>query len=169
MKSLILLRHGPAGHSDDPAAEDDSQRPLTRKGRKASKEAAKTIRWLGACPTAIVTSPLERAAQTAAIAAKVLGLEEQTSACDALRPGTATRDLIEALAPLFEAADSLLVVGHEPDLSRLAATLMSGQPHAAIDLRKGGFCLLAASELHPGKCAVLRALLNPQGLTGDED
>jgi phosphohistidine phosphatase len=169
MKSLILFRHGPAGHSDETMPEDDAQRPLTPKGQKVSKNAAKMMRLMGARPTAVVTSPLDRAAQTAAIAAKVMGLEDGVTICDALRPGTPIRDMIEALAPLFATTDTLLVVGHEPDLSHLAATLVSGQPHAALELRKAGFCLLMADELRAGKCAVLRALLNPRGLEGDAD
>lgn len=167
MKSLILLRHGPAGHRDEPPAQDDDRRPLTRKGRKVSRDVARAMRRLGARPQAIATSPLVRAEETARIVADAMGLADDLATCDALLPGTAVPEVIDALVPLLDAVDSLLVVGHEPDLSRLAAMLVSGRPQAVLELRKGGFCLLATDGLRRGKCAVLRALLNPQGLVGD--
>jgi phosphohistidine phosphatase len=59
-------------------------------------------------------------------------------------------------------ADDLLLVGHEPFLSRLIALLTSGNSDASVLLKKGGFCKLSTQDLKHGKCATLEWLLTPK-------
>jgi phosphohistidine phosphatase len=60
-------------------------------------------------------------------------------------------------------------VGHEPDLSRLAARLV-GAPAGAIALRKAGVALLELHDADAGERtaprASLRLLLSPRVLLG---
>jgi phosphohistidine phosphatase len=94
---------------------------------------AATLAAEGVEPDLIVTSPLSRAAGTAAIVAKALRCRDSVLVDSLLEPGF---DL-EALVKLIEAhhdANSLLLVGHEPDLSKVAAALGC----ARIKLQKGG-------------------------------
>jgi phosphohistidine phosphatase len=55
----------------------------------------------------------------------------------------------------------LLLVGHEPDLSRLVSLLVTGNLQLQMDFRKGGLCKLDVEKLKAGKCATLAWLLTP--------
>ncbi len=55
----------------------------------------------------------------------------------------------------------VLLVGHEPYLSRLIALLISGNTSAAITMKKGSLCKLSIDNLVFGGCASLEWLLTP--------
>ena len=63
-----------------------------------------------------------------------------------------------------EKPQRVLLVGHEPDLSRLISLLITGNSEALIELKKGGLCKLTAEKLNFGKCATLNWLLTPKQL-----
>ena len=67
--NLYLMRHGIAVAADEPGISSDSARPLTPKGIKRIRRAARGLRRLGISFDAILTSPLVRARQTAEIVA----------------------------------------------------------------------------------------------------
>ena len=72
--NLYLMRHGIAVAAGDPSITQDSQRPLTNKGIKRIRRAARGLRRLGIDFDIILTSPILRARQTADIVAATLGL-----------------------------------------------------------------------------------------------
>jgi phosphohistidine phosphatase len=168
MKALILMRHGPAGNREKLEFEDDGLRPLTDKGRKVVRTVARRLRKQGLLPDLILTSPLVRARETAEIVADVLEPSCGVVHDDALVFGTPIPVVVDTLARHFEKAALILAVGHETDLSQLASTLVSGRPHSAIEIRKGGWCLLTFQDLRAGKCAILRALVNPRPMQPKE-
>ena len=52
-------------------------------------------------------------------------------------------ELLDVVGGLPEEARRVVLVGHEPDLGRLASLLVSGDPDvASIELKKGGVLLL---------------------------
>lgn len=55
----------------------------------------------------------------------------------------------------------ILLVGHKPDLSRLASLLLTGGDDLAIDFKKGAIAKLAAENLRAGRCAALKWFLTP--------
>ena len=67
---LYLVRHSNAVDPGSPEYEDDSQRPLTEKGRDKMERIASALKGLGAEPDRILSSPYARAKQTAEILAK---------------------------------------------------------------------------------------------------
>ena len=67
--NLYLMRHGIALPQDDPSVASDSERPLSHKGVKRMRKAAKGVRRLDIPFDALLTSPLLRARQTAEIIA----------------------------------------------------------------------------------------------------
>jgi phosphohistidine phosphatase SixA len=75
--NLYLMRHGIALTRDDPSVAHDAERPLTRKGMKRMRKAAKGLRELAIPFDSILTSPLSWARQTAEIVASALGMEAQ--------------------------------------------------------------------------------------------
>src|SRR5688572_27723234 len=64
---LLLVRHAHAGDRDSSKWPDDTQRPLTDKGRKTHAKVSRTLRNLELAPELLLTSPWLRALQTAGI------------------------------------------------------------------------------------------------------
>jgi phosphohistidine phosphatase len=118
---------------------------------------------LGLTADRLLSSPLLRARQTAEIAVAAGWAPDLTLAAE-LAPGGAP---LSRLPQWCEACggDRLALVGHEPDLSRLAATLI-GAPAGCLDLRKAGLIQLQLPVGAAAGQAVLVSLLRPRLLLG---
>jgi len=115
---LYLVRHAEAVPEDVAGRDDD--RWLSGRGREAARGLAKLLREAQVEPDAIVTSPLPRAVQTAELLANGLDYLGVIHVVPALRPGIPPRLAAAELAAL---GASVVIVGHEPTLSGLAALL----------------------------------------------
>jgi phosphohistidine phosphatase len=135
---LILFRHGPAGHADLERWPDDRSRPLNLHGEERVREASHGLVRLEQSFARVISSPLTRAAQTAELLREELGIEPAVTSDDDLAPGGSLRSLIESLST-DEADGTVILVGHEPDLGKLAGTLIFGAP-AHLPLKKAGAC-----------------------------
>jgi phosphohistidine phosphatase len=144
---LYIMRHGIAVVRGADFA-DDSKRPLTPEGKKRVKDVASGLKRLGVVVDWVVTSPLVRAVETAEIAAECLAPNAPMDFCDALRPGGSAEALIAFLAK-HPNRQRVLVTGHEPDLSGLAARLMGAGRHANLAFRKAGCCLVRFDQFPP--------------------
>ena len=82
---LFILRHGEAGKRVS-SGNKDSARPLTVTGQKEVADIAASLKDLGVKFDLIITSPLKRAHQTAAIVAKKLQNEKKMEDWDELKP-----------------------------------------------------------------------------------
>lgn len=111
----------------------DAERPLTEKGRARMERAAKALATLELEIDALVTSPLLRAKQTAAIVAKRLGLADRVAEDPRLADGFGVAQLHAILIEHGDAA-GVMLVGHEPSMSRLVAELAGG---AAVAFKPG--------------------------------
>lgn len=141
MKRLFLMRHGHALSPGEAGVGTDAQRPLSEKGRREVPLMAAELARRGGRPALILHSPLRRASQTAALAAAALesGPPEPFAALDNTLPPD------EVLARLRERGadeESLLAVGHQPQLGELAALL----GRALVELRPGGVVALEFGE-----------------------
>src|ERR1043166_1097444 len=163
--NLYLLRHGIAVPGDEPGIESDHERPLTSKGAKRMRKAAKGLRRLGIGFDAILTSPLIRARQTADIIAAALGLESELHEISGLAPESSVDNLLFGLTR-FQNREHLLLVGHQPLLGDAAAYLLRGKDKVPynIPLRKGGICRLEIDGVPPATPATLHWLLVPKQL-----
>ena len=154
---LYIIRHAIAAPLDpqDPAG-DDSQRPLTNKGRNKMYRIAKGLKESGEAIDLIVTSPYLRAAQTARVLAKKFELgRDKILVTEALSPAGQVADLVNEIGESCKGVEHIAVVGHEPYLSRLASLLLSGDPGLPLTLKKGGVCRLSVEALQAGRCATL--------------
>jgi phosphohistidine phosphatase len=163
--NLYLMRHGIALPQDDPAIARDGERPLSRKGIKRMRKAAKGVRRLEIPFDALLTSPLLRARQTAEIVASTLGMEDHLEEISGLAPESTVEHLMFGLTR-YQDRKHLLLVGHEPLLSDSLAYLLSGRQSARldIDLKKASLCRIEIDALpnpSPGK---LHWLLSPKQL-----
>lgn len=121
---VFLIRHAEA--IDETLELRDPMRHLTAAGRRQATSLGDRLRWLDCTPTHIWTSPLVRAVQTAELVAAGLVASATVEVVPALAPGQSARSVIAAMQTL--AADaSVLLVGHEPGVSAIAA-LLAGRP-----------------------------------------
>ena len=149
---LILWRHAEAEEN----AKDDLRRRLTSKGRKQAKRAAEWLLQRLPARFVLVASPALRAHQTA----QALGVPIKTD--DKLGPGASAKAIIEAVGwPDYKGA--VVVVGHQPDLGRTAALLLSGKA-AEWSVKKGALWWLTSRERGGGLQVVVRAVLAPDFL-----
>jgi phosphohistidine phosphatase len=160
--NLYILRHGIAVERDATGFKTDADRPLTPKGRRQLGQIAAAMRKMDLDFNLILSSPFLRARQTAEIAAKSLKLQKRLAFSDALTPDGDPKALIRQLNEWKPASENILLVGHEPYLSRLVALLISGRDMAALELKKGGLCKLETGSLRFGRCALLAWLLTPK-------
>ena len=113
---ILLVRHAEAARG-----ETDALRPLTTAGRDAAKALGARLAREGANPSAVISSPLLRARETAVELCRALGCEAETD--ERLAPG-ATAELVRAV--VAGRGDEVVVVGHQPDCGSIAAELSGG-------------------------------------------
>ena len=139
---LILWRHADA---EDGAP--DLERRLTKKGRK---QAARVAEWLlEHLPDdfVVLASPAARAQETA----EALGVKIKT--VNELAPGASVKKILQA-AGWPDGEGTAIVVGHQPDLGRTVAFLVSGR-ETEWSLKKGGLWWLAEEPVE------VRAVISP--------
>jgi phosphohistidine phosphatase len=157
---LLLIRHADAGDRDPGLWPDDTQRPISEKGRRVHRRVARRLKRRGLTPALLLTSPWLRAWQTAQLTTQHAG-GAVPLACPALAEEP---DLAALQAALGQPAPDAIValVGHEPWLGELGAILLAGEPHrVAIDFPKSGVLGLGCEELTPGG-ATLEFLWRPK-------
>ena len=159
---LILFRHGPAGEADAEKWPDDGLRPLTARGMRRTHEAARGLARLEPHVTLILSSPLERATQTAAILREVLAIAAEVSEQPRLAQGGGIRELLAAL-PETAGEEALVLVGHEPHLGKLAGTLLFGAP-AHLPIKKAGACAIEFDGMPRAGAGRLAWFLPPRAL-----
>jgi phosphohistidine phosphatase len=133
---LYFLRHGRAFEPEGWTG-TEFERPLTDDGRDEMRAAAKGLRWLDLKLDILYTSPLLRARETADIVAAALKLDATET--PALAPGCEMAIFGKLIAGQ-NGAQSLLFVGHEPDLSTIIGTLIGWHGPANVAMKKGACC-----------------------------
>jgi 8-oxo-dGTP diphosphatase len=157
---LYFMRHGDAGPYA--GAKDDAERQLTAEGIAALTAAAPLWRGLNLRPDVILTSPLPRARDTAALVAAGVEIPSPAVEDERLRPGAEWSDLARAMAAHPDAR-RVMFVGHEPDLSR-AVCLLTGAK--SIRLRTGGIACVEFPGVPDPDSGELAWLLDPDVYVG---
>ena len=155
---LYFLRHADAG---DPMtwAGDDADRPLSKKGRRQSKNVMRLLDDLHLRVDAVLTSPKLRAADTAKIVAKALG--KKAHADDRLSIDFGEEALAGLLAEWGPSVQRVVLVGHDPDFSHLVSWLAG----TSITMRKGALARLDLADRTLGAGhGSLRWLLPPDAV-----
>jgi phosphohistidine phosphatase len=163
--NLYIIRHAIAVEPGTPGYEDDSQRPLTEKGRNKMTSIARGLKKLDAGFDLVISSPYVRAVDTAKILLKVMGMKaEQLMISEHLTPMGLPEQLIGEINENHPGLGGLAVVGHEPNLSGLISLLVAGDASMSINMKKGGVCHLSAENLFHERRATLEWLMMPKHL-----
>ena len=140
---LFLLRHADANTE---AATDDTRR-LSEKGETQAKKVARFIEAHELKPELVLSSPVRRAHETAKIVAQHVGAElisVRWAACG-MQPEAALHEL-----RAYVKFDRVVLVGHEPDFSQLAAHLLGLRDAAHLTIRKASLTHLELNAFAPG-------------------
>ncbi len=158
--ALLLVRHAIAMERGDEWP-DDGLRPLTHEGAARLRRAVKGLASLGVPVDVVLTSPLVRAVQTAAILVRAWSPHPEMVTLPALDIGVSIPRVIEALAPYGKSA-GLALVGHEPGMGELAAWLTGAR--VPLPFKKGGMCLIEMPTWPPTRQGALIWFATPRML-----
>jgi phosphohistidine phosphatase len=155
--NLYILRHGSAGQRKvNPIL--DRKRPLDKEGKRHCILLGRGLNSLKVQFDCVLSSPLKRALQTAALVGTETGYEKKIQLSQALAPDGAWSDfrlMLESVAGY----DEVLIVGHNPNLPEFLNRLICPDGSKPIArLRKGGIAALTY-ERGPAK---LQWLLDPR-------
>jgi phosphohistidine phosphatase len=140
---LYLLRHADA----ETVAPSDDERFLSEKGMMQAQRVARFCEAHELRPEIVFTSPLRRAHQTAAVVADKLGVELRTVRW--LAPGATPEAIVQEVKD-YRSHASVMLVGHEPDFSHLAAYLVGAHEAANIRIRKASLTQFSVMDFIEG-------------------
>jgi phosphohistidine phosphatase len=123
-RELILLRHG---KSDWNTNTDDFHRPLNKRGIQGAKHVGIWLLEQQLVPDTIISSPAERAIDTAKKACEMMQLNEQCIHQEQRLYDADLEILIQTLSLLSNNAQRVLLVGHNPGLAELLIYLSGKQ------------------------------------------
>jgi phosphohistidine phosphatase len=159
---LLIMRHAIA--EDQSATRNDEDRRLTGEGKRKLREVVAGMRALELPVEAVLSSPLRRAVETAAIVADGYGIPDAVQLTPALAPGASPDRVLQALADIGRPS-AVVLVGHEPDLGALTSTLLVGTPGLLhVGFRKAGLAGVVVASLPPRAAGTLEFFLTPAQL-----
>lgn len=148
---VYLVQHGLAT-----SKQEDPARPLTPAGRDEVERVARAAAAAGVRPASILHSGKTRAQQTAEIFGTHVEPAHGVHAAEGLDPRDAPQRIRERVE---RAAEPVMLVGHLPHLSRLAALLLAeSSEREIVAFRNAGVVCLERQE---GRFAV-RWILTPE-------
>jgi len=159
---LGILRHADAVRVGG-LVRDDPDRPLSPLGRDQARRAGNLMHSSGFRFDYLFTSPLMRAVQTAELVATALSYGGPVEALPLLGRHDAWRTELDGL--LDEVADgngkaAVLLVGHNPDLSEIAAAVLGLTP-AAVQLDTACGCIVDLSAPRITSVGTLIGFVDP--------
>ena len=137
---LLLIRHAIAAERDPGLWPDDSERPLTRKGKQRFRQAAHGLAVIAPRVDRLFSSPWRRAWQTAVILQEEAGWPVP-EALEQLAGNHGPHDVLAAASQL-EPSGVMGLVGHEPVMSELIALMVGADVERDAFLMKKGACAL---------------------------
>lgn len=167
MKHITILRHGQA--TQDPGFED-FDRPLTSKGRNQIPRLTAFVERTKVKPDWIISSPARRAKETAELLVEGLNFSRPIVWKQGAYLASPVA-LLEILRETPDVAEHLVIVGHNPGISDLAAGLCTGGDfRLKMQMPTGAVAVLAAQivqwrQLRWG-CADLLAYVSPNFIKG---
>jgi len=125
MKTIMLLRHAKSSH--DNSSLKDVDRPLAKRGREDAPRMGKFIHQVNARPAHIESSPAKRAKQTTDLLIESAELPSSVVTWNEKLYSGSARNYLAAIHNAPEAADEILLVGHNPLLEEAVSLLCNGK------------------------------------------
>ena len=160
--NLFLLRHAIAVEPGALSGASDAGRPLSPEGKKKMRKIALGMKTLELSFDLILSSPYVRARETAEIVAHEFGSVLEFT--PRLEVGGDPATLVAEVDARARGLTNVLLVGHEPQLSKLISYLLAGNSGLSVTMKKGGLCKLDVPRLRYARSASLEWLLTPSQL-----
>lgn len=126
MKTIHLLRHAKSSWKDSDLS--DFERPLNGRGREAAPLVGQFILQNKIRPDLILSSPAERARETATLVIKAAKLSAELRFDERIYEASAAR-LLDVVSQIDESVGVAMLVGHNPGMEDLLETL-TGERHS---------------------------------------
>jgi phosphohistidine phosphatase len=171
MKNVLILRHAKSEWGNP--SQGDFDRPLAKRGLEDAPRMGEVLARFNVVPDRILSSPAQRARQTADLTAKACGYQQEIQWEESFYEGDSS-DLIAALQQLPDTVERAMLVGHNPIMEETVSALCTtqgrgnkgGGEHWAIKIPTAGlvslgFEIMTWPELQPGG-GVLRWFIVPK-------
>lgn len=149
---LILIRHGDAGAYTTP----DHERNLSTMGQAQAKQTGEFLNHYlaeqlhGACVDLLISSPYNRAHQTAQVIAQVVNYTKPPTICQSITPDDDVKQALMALDELIEPKHAcIVVVCHMPIIAKLAQ-LIGARTQAGFELAQASVFDMAVFGVDQG-------------------
>jgi phosphohistidine phosphatase len=126
MKTLFVMRHAKARRPEK-SAQDDHERPLTRRGKKQALVCGERLAEAAGLPDLLLASTARRCRSTAMQVIGGSGYRGQTRLLPELYQTTPAQ-LLALLSTLPDSIRCVLVIGHNPALVQLLHALVESEP-----------------------------------------
>jgi phosphohistidine phosphatase len=144
VSQLTLLRHAKSSWAD--TGQEDRERPLAPRGRKAARRLAGYLGDAGIRPDLVLCSPAVRATETLDLVRPGLGEDVDVEIEEELY-GAGASELLDRVRRLPESVTWAMLVGHNPGLQQLAVLLARDGP--AREKARSHFPTGALATLRP--------------------
>jgi len=167
-RELLILRH--AKSDWDVGVPSDFERPLAKRGKKDAPRVGEWLYREGLVPELVISSPAERAKQTAVMVCKSMDYKKKKIRWEKRLYDADLARLLRVLAECPSATRTVLLVGHNPGLEDLVSFLAGDDLE---DLANGKLLPTATLarlempndwELLDSGCAHLIAVTRPRNL-----
>jgi phosphohistidine phosphatase len=164
VRYLTIIRHAKA---EDPGGySNDFQRPLSDRGYKDARNAARVVASMDPRVDLWISSPALRARTTAETIAAEMGDSGEIHFEMRAYPGEA-EELIDILAKIPGDSEHIALVGHNPGLENLVSGLCTGRsPSLSVRMPTGAVAHLELEIVRWDQirwgCGILRTLVAPK-------
>ena len=141
--NLYVVRHGDALARGGGVA-TDAERPLSKQGEDDARRVGLLLARIDPAIALVLTSPAARAAETGRLIAEALPGRPELKASGRLKAGSRIDAMLGEV--IAGARESVVAVGHQPDLGTLIAWLIADEGPASLALPPGA---VACIELQP--------------------
>jgi phosphohistidine phosphatase len=133
---IYFLRHASAGQHLLNQKKDE-KRALDKEGIEQCGYVGRALAAMDVQVDVIISSPLKRATQTSSLVGNEMGYEGKLQIEAGLKPGATFADF-RRLLEKYSRQESIMVVGHNPNLSQfLGSSISDSECEASVDLKKG--------------------------------
>lgn len=161
---ILVLRHASAFDVGTSGIVRDEDRVLSQAGEKETEGVGRALSRLDSLPGKAFSSPLDRCVQTVQ---KVLAFADRSAPIEvspALKPGATPMAIAGLLTSRAGGIDRVLIVAHEPDLSRFIGSLI-GQERWSVAFVPGSLARVDVENPKTGWTGRLRWFFPPDALS----
>ncbi len=148
---VYVFRHGDAETKAESLDKTDESRRLTLKGRDQAKNVCEQAKKLGAIPSVILSSPLERAKQTAEIVREIFNTKSELRIDSCLEPDAKPEEIYHMLKKLSK-KDEVILVTHLPILGHFISDFVNWKDvWTNLEMNNGAMMKISSQKTMPRK------------------